>query len=117
MPDKFRTEEFKVEGEKLLARIKELIHEGNIRKIIIKDKDGKVMMEFPMTFGVAGVLIAPQLAGAWPRNAGPKRPRRKTSDVRSKRPVLEFESMRLAIAVAPSAPGTISTRSRQRPSS
>jgi hypothetical protein len=62
MTDKFRTEEFKVNGEKLLERIKELIHEGNIRKIIIKDKDGKVMMEFPMTFGVAGVLIAPQLA-------------------------------------------------------
>jgi len=62
MADKFKTEEFKVEGEKLLAKIKELIHEGNIRRIIIKDKDGKVLMEFPMTFGVAGVLIAPQLA-------------------------------------------------------
>ena len=62
MPENFRTEEFKVEGEKLLARIKELIHEGNIRRIIIKDKDGKSLMEFPMTFGVAGVLIAPQLA-------------------------------------------------------
>ncbi len=62
MPENFRTEEFKVEGEKLLARIKELIHAGNIRRIIIKDKDGKTLMEFPMTFGVAGVLIAPQLA-------------------------------------------------------
>jgi hypothetical protein len=62
MNEKFRTEEFKVEGEKLVARIKELIHEGNIRRVIIKDKEGKVMIEFPMTFGVAGVLIAPQLA-------------------------------------------------------
>jgi hypothetical protein len=62
MPENFRTEEFKVEGEKLLARIKELLHEGNIRRVIIKDKEGKVMIEFPMTFGVAGVLIAPQLA-------------------------------------------------------
>jgi hypothetical protein len=62
MPENFRTEEFKVEGERLLARIKELIHEGNIRRVMIKDKDGKVMIEFPMTFGVAGVLIAPQLA-------------------------------------------------------
>ena len=62
MPENFRKEEFKVEGEKLLARIKELIHAGNIRRIIIKDKDGKTLMEFPMTFGVAGVLIAPQLA-------------------------------------------------------
>ena len=62
MPENFHTEEFKVEGEKLLARIKELIHEGNIRRIIIKDKDDKTLVEFPMTFGVAGVLIAPQLA-------------------------------------------------------
>ena len=62
MPDKFRTEEFKVDGEKLLARIKELIHEGNIRKIIIKDKDGKVIFELPVTFGVVGALLAPQLA-------------------------------------------------------
>ena len=62
MPDGFRTEEFKVEGEKLLARIKELIHEGNIRKIIIKDKEGKIVMEIPMTIGIVGVLLAPQLA-------------------------------------------------------
>ncbi|MBC7876172.1 MAG: DUF4342 domain-containing protein [Anaerolineales bacterium] len=62
MPDKFRTEEFKVEGEKLIAKIKEILHEGNIRKIIIKDKDGKTMMEIPMTFGIVGVLLAPQLA-------------------------------------------------------
>jgi Domain of unknown function (DUF4342) len=62
MPDSFRSEEFKVEGEKLLAKIKELIHAGNIRKVIIKDKDGKTLMEIPMTLGVVGVLIAPQLA-------------------------------------------------------
>ena len=62
MADKFRTEEFKVDGEKILAKIKELIHEGNIRKVIIKDKDGKTMLEIPMTFGVVGALIAPQLA-------------------------------------------------------
>jgi hypothetical protein len=59
---KFRTEEFRVEGERLIAKIKELIHEGNIRRIIIKDKDGKTVMEIPMTLGVVGVLIAPQLA-------------------------------------------------------
>lgn len=63
MPEyKFRTEEFKVEGEKLIAKIKELIHEGNIRRIIIKDREGKAVMEIPMTLGVVGVLIAPQLA-------------------------------------------------------
>ncbi|HNK63100.1 MAG TPA: DUF4342 domain-containing protein [Anaerolineales bacterium] len=62
MPEEPRTEEFRVDGEKLIAKIKELIHEGNIRKVIIKDKEGKVMMEIPFTFGVVGVLLAPQLA-------------------------------------------------------
>jgi hypothetical protein len=63
MPDeKFRTEEFRVDGEELLRKIKNLINEGNIRRIIIKDKDGKVVFEIPLTFGVVGALIAPQLA-------------------------------------------------------
>ena len=62
MSENFRTEEFKVEGEKVVAKIKELIHEGNIRKVLIKDKEGKTLIEIPMTFGVVGVLIAPQLA-------------------------------------------------------
>ncbi|MCL4269502.1 MAG: DUF4342 domain-containing protein [Anaerolineales bacterium] len=56
------TEEFRVEGEKIVSKIKELIHEGNIRRVIIKDKDGKILMEIPVTFGVVGVLLAPQLA-------------------------------------------------------
>ena len=63
MPEqKFKTEEFRVEGEKLLTKIKELIHEGNIRRISIKDKEGKTVMEIPVTIGVVGILIAPQLA-------------------------------------------------------
>lgn len=57
-----RTEEFRVNGEMLISKIKEVLHEGNIRRIIIKDKDGKTVMEIPMTFGVVSVLIAPQLA-------------------------------------------------------
>lgn len=60
--DKFRTEEFKVNGEELLARIKKLLHEGNIRRIIIKDKDGRTVMEVPLTIGVVGALLAPTLA-------------------------------------------------------
>jgi hypothetical protein len=60
--EKSRTEEFRVEGEKLIGKIKEVIHEGNIRRIIIKDKEGKVVLEIPITFGVVGALIAPQLA-------------------------------------------------------
>jgi hypothetical protein len=62
MTENVRTEEFRVDGEKLITKIKELIHEGNIRRIIIKDKEGKTVMEIPMTFGVVGVLLAPQLA-------------------------------------------------------
>ena len=60
--EKTRTEEFRVDGEKLIGKVKEVIHEGNIRRIIIKDKEGKTILEIPMTFGVVGVLIAPQLA-------------------------------------------------------
>jgi hypothetical protein len=62
MPENYRTEEFKVEGEKVVSKIKEIFREGNIRKVIIKDKEGKTLIEIPMTFGVVGVLIAPQLA-------------------------------------------------------
>jgi len=56
------TEEFHVNGEELLAKIKEIIHEGNIRRVVIKDKDGKILMEFPLTFGVVGFMLAPTLA-------------------------------------------------------
>ncbi len=54
-------ETFKVNGEQLLAKVKELIKEGNIRRIIIKDKTKKTMVEFPLTIGVVGALIAPVL--------------------------------------------------------
>lgn len=60
--EKVRTEEFRVNGEELIAKIKNLIKEGNIRKVIIKDKEGKTVFEIPLTFGVVGALIAPQLA-------------------------------------------------------
>ncbi|HEU5121758.1 MAG TPA: DUF4342 domain-containing protein [Candidatus Saccharimonadales bacterium] len=55
-------EEFKVKGEDLLARVKQLINEGNIRKIIIRDKDGKNLVELPLTIGVIGAALAPMLA-------------------------------------------------------
>jgi hypothetical protein len=60
--ERVRTEEFRVNGEELLGRIKNLVKEGNIRRIIIKNKEGKVVFEIPLTFGVVGALIAPQLA-------------------------------------------------------
>jgi hypothetical protein len=61
-PDSSHTEEFRVNGEELLAKIKEIVHEGNIRRIVIKNKEGATFMEIPMTLGVVGVLLAPTLA-------------------------------------------------------
>jgi hypothetical protein len=60
--EKVHSEEFRVNGEELIAKIKQLFHEGNIRRIIIKDKDGKTVMEIPLTIGVVGALLAPTLA-------------------------------------------------------
>lgn len=62
MPKAKKTEEFKVTGEQLLEKVKKLIHEGNVRKITIKDKTGKDIMSFPLSIGVVGTLIAPALA-------------------------------------------------------
>lgn len=59
---KSTTETFDIKGEKLLETVKKLIEEGNVRKIIIKDKKGKTIAEFPLTIGVVGALIAPVLA-------------------------------------------------------
>ncbi len=55
-------ESFKVQGENLLKKVKELIEEGNVRKITIKDKGGKELVTFPLTIGVVGVVFAPVLA-------------------------------------------------------
>ena len=60
--EKVHSEEFRVNCEELIAKIKQLIHESNISRIIIKDKDGKTVMEIPLTIGVVGVLLAPTLA-------------------------------------------------------
>ncbi|PIZ47957.1 hypothetical protein COY29_04470 [Candidatus Woesebacteria bacterium CG_4_10_14_0_2_um_filter_39_14] len=57
-----RKETFKVNGEQLLAKVKQLLKEGNIRWIIIKDKSGKVVVEFPLTIGVVGAVLASTLA-------------------------------------------------------
>ncbi len=54
--------EFRVRGEDLLKKIKDLIREGNVRRIIIKDEQGKTYLEIPLTFGVVGAVLAPVLA-------------------------------------------------------
>ena len=55
-------ETFKVKGEQVLGKVKELIKKGNVRRIIIKDKKGKTLVEFPLTVGVIGAVLAPMLA-------------------------------------------------------
>lgn len=57
-----KKEEFKVSGEQLIAKVKELINEGNVRRIIIKNKEGKTLIELPLTVGVVGAVLAPVLA-------------------------------------------------------
>jgi hypothetical protein len=56
------TEELKVKGDALLGKVKELAHEGNVRRIIIKDSSGKTLIEVPLTVGVVGTLLAPVAA-------------------------------------------------------
>jgi len=58
---KVHTEEFSVNGDEILAKVKELIREGNIRRVIIKDKTGRILVEFPLTLGVVGAALAPVL--------------------------------------------------------
>ena len=57
-----RTEEHKVRGENLVGKIKEIIHEGNVRRISIRDEDGKELIEIPLTIGVVGTLLLPAWA-------------------------------------------------------
>lgn len=56
------TEEFKVDGEELLSKVKKLIHEGNIRRITIKNDEGKTVFEIPLTIGAIGFVLLPTLA-------------------------------------------------------
>ena len=60
--EKVRSEEFYVRGEEIVSKIKELVHEGNIRRIILKNEDGRTLIDLPLTIGVVGALLVPQLA-------------------------------------------------------
>jgi hypothetical protein len=61
--EKVRTEEHQVSGEGLVAKVKELVHEGNVRRIIIKNPEGQTFVEIPLTLGVVGAVLAPVWAG------------------------------------------------------
>ena len=57
-----RKEEFNLNGSEIVTKIKELIHQGNIRRIIIKNEEGKPLVEIPLTLGVVGAALVPVLA-------------------------------------------------------
>ena len=57
--EEVRTEEYQVSGDILVTKVKELVHEGNIRRIIIKDDEGKTLIEVPLTLGVVGAVLLP----------------------------------------------------------
>jgi hypothetical protein len=56
------TQEFSLNGDEVVAKVKELIHEGNVRRVIIKNEDGRTMLEIPLTIGVIGAALLPVLA-------------------------------------------------------
>lgn len=57
-----KSETFQVKGAQIIDKVKSIVKEGNVRRIIIKDKDGQTVMEFPLTFGLVGAALAPILA-------------------------------------------------------
>ncbi len=57
--EKVRFEEFKVDGDRLVAELKKLVHEGNVRRIIIKNDKGETLIEVPLTIGVVGAILLP----------------------------------------------------------
>ena len=59
--EKVRTEEFRVQGDEIKAKVKELLHEGNVRRISIRNEEGKVLIDLPLSVGVVGVLVKPKL--------------------------------------------------------
>lgn len=61
MPDKTVWESIKVESQSMLERLKDLIHAGNVRRVIVQHQ-GRTIAEFPLTAGVVGVVLAPVLA-------------------------------------------------------
>jgi len=62
MSDENRKEEFKINSEELMEKLKAIIKEGNARKVTIKGKDGNEIISFPVTVGVAGIVLAPVFA-------------------------------------------------------
>lgn len=61
MTEQVRSEEYQVSGKNLLARVKELVREGNVRRVIIKNPDGRTVLDLPLTLGLLGAAWLPLL--------------------------------------------------------
>lgn len=62
MNDEMRTQEFHLSGDEVVAKVKQLVNEGNIRRLVIKNEDGRTMLEVPLTIGVIGAALLPVFA-------------------------------------------------------
>ncbi len=63
--ERVRVEEFEISGDKVVAKIKELAHEGNIRRISLQTEEGRTLIEIPLTVGVAGAVAPAWLLPVW----------------------------------------------------
>jgi hypothetical protein len=59
--EQMHTEEHRVKGERLVAKVKEVIHQGNVRRLIVRNDDGHTILEIPLTVGVVGAVLLPAL--------------------------------------------------------
>jgi hypothetical protein len=57
--EKVHKEEYQVSGEEVVGKVKELVHEGNIRRITLKNEEGRTLIEIPLTIGVVGAVLLP----------------------------------------------------------
>jgi uncharacterized membrane protein YvbJ len=59
---KVMTEQFTLDSEKLVEKVKELVHEGNVTRITVRDEKGNLLLDLPVAVGVVGIVLAPLLA-------------------------------------------------------
>ena len=59
--ERVHTEEHRVSGERLVSKVKEIIHQGNVRRLIVRNDEGQTILEIPLTIGVVGAVLLPAL--------------------------------------------------------
>lgn len=59
--DQVRIEEFQVDGDRIVEKVKELVSEAEVRRLVIKNQEGETMIDIPLTVGVVGALLKPKL--------------------------------------------------------